>query len=88
MPVHLTRNLRPLVDAGWLVLGPGADGRSRLITSRRRPRQAAGGAAPLARGPGGLNDTLGVANVVALHALIDDCMARLAPAPEGETDDE
>ena len=27
----LTRNLKPLVDAGWLTLGAGADARSRLV---------------------------------------------------------
>ena len=35
----LTRNLRPLVDAGWLELGPGADGRSRLVTATEAGRE-------------------------------------------------
>ena len=29
----LTRNLRPLIDAGLLVLEPGVDGRSRLVSA-------------------------------------------------------
>ena len=40
----LTRNLRPLIDAGWLDLGPGADGRSRLVSvtdAGREKRQEA-----------------------------------------------
>ena len=28
----LTRNLRPLIDHGWVLQGPGADARSRLVT--------------------------------------------------------
>ena len=28
----LTRNLQPLVAAGWVVIGPGADERSRLVS--------------------------------------------------------
>ena len=28
----LSRNLRPLIDAGLLSMGPGADGRSRLVS--------------------------------------------------------
>jgi hypothetical protein len=50
----LTRNLKPLVAAGWLMLESGADGRSRLVTvTRRRARKTSGGATPLARGAGG-----------------------------------
>ena len=49
----LTRNLRPLIDAGWLELGAG---RRRPQPAgerhRRRPRETSGGAAPLARGAG------------------------------------
>src|SRR4029453_9960243 len=40
----LTRHLRPLIDAGWLELGPGADGRSRLVSvtdAGREKRQEA-----------------------------------------------
>ncbi len=31
----LTRNLRPLLDAGWVALQPGPDARSRLVVDRR-----------------------------------------------------
>src|SRR5512133_638032 len=40
----LTRNLRPLIDAGWVELGPGPDGRSRIASvtdAGREKRQEA-----------------------------------------------
>ena len=88
-PSTLTRNLRPLIDAGWVTLGPGPDARSRLIAATdagRDKRQEAQRRWRVAQES--INNTLGVANVLALHALIDDCMALLAPAPDGENDDE
>ncbi len=85
----LTRNLKPLVAAGWLMLGPGTDGRSRIVTitdAGREKRQEAQRRWRVAQEA--INNTLGVANVLALHALIDDCMARLAPVPDAEPHDE
>ena len=85
----LTRNLKPLVAAGWLTLGPGADGRSRIVTitdAGRDKRQEAQRRWRVAQEA--INTTLGVANVLALHALIDDCMARLVPVADGEPHDE
>lgn len=84
----LTRNLRPLVDAGWLELGPGADGRSRLVSAteagreKRREAQRRWHVAQEA-----INTTLGVDRVLALHALIDESMDLLSPAVPGETDE-
>ena len=75
----LTRNLRPLVDAGWVALEAGADDRSRLvhITAAGRDKRAEAQrhwkAAQLA-----LNEALGVQRVVALHALVDETLAVLA----------
>jgi DNA-binding MarR family transcriptional regulator len=85
----LTRNLKPLAAAGWLTLGPGSDGRSRIVTitdAGRDKRQEAQRRWRVAQEA--INTALGVANVLALHALIDDCMARLAPVPDGEPHDE
>lgn len=85
----LTRNLRPLVDAGWLELGPGADGRSRLVTAteagreKRREAQRRWRVAQEA-----INTTLGVPRVLALHALVDECMDLLSPVLPGEPDEE
>ncbi|WP_010458835.1 MarR family winged helix-turn-helix transcriptional regulator [Acidovorax radicis] len=81
----LTRNLRPLVDAGWVTLEAGADARSRLahITDTGRVKRAEAQrhwkAAQLA-----LNETLGVERVMALHALVDDSLDLLAVLPVQE----
>ena len=84
----LTRNLQPLLEHGWAAIGPGVDGRSRLVTltaigrAKRAEAQRAWKRAQLA-----LNDQLGSDRVAELHALIDDCMAALAAASEEETID-
>lgn len=84
----LTRNLRPLVDAGWVTLEAGADARSRLVhitdagRDKRAEAQRHWKAAQLA-----LNETLGVGRVNALHALVDDSLALLATT-QGAGDDE
>lgn len=78
-PSTLTRNLQPLLAQGWLAIGPGADGRSRLITltpegqAKRLQAQQVWKRAQRA-----FNAQLGLERVQALHALIDDCMAVLA----------
>ncbi|NMM77067.1 MarR family winged helix-turn-helix transcriptional regulator [Acidovorax sp. SRB_24] len=81
----LTRNLRPLVEAGWVVLEAGADARSRLVhitdagSDKRAEAQRCWKVAQRA-----LNDTLGVERVAALHALADESLALLAPTAEQE----
>ena len=85
----LTRNLKPMVNAGWLSLDPGADGRSRLVSitdAGRDKRQEAQRRWRTAQD--GLNNTLGVARVVELHALLDECMARLSPLLDGVGDEQ
>ena len=91
-PSTLTRNLQPLVLAGWVELGPGSDARSRCVTStqagrdKRSQAQRRWKAAQL-----GINGALGAARVVALHDLIDQCMDLLgheqAPAATGDDDE-
>ncbi len=82
----LTRNLQPLVAAGWVEQGPGDDARSRSVLAtdagraKRAEAQRAWKQAQLA-----LNARLGNERVVALHALLDECLAALE---ERETDDE
>ena len=79
----LTRNLQPLVAAGWVEVGAG-----------RRRRAAAASAPPPAgrakraeaqrdwkRAQLALNARLGEARVVALHALLDDCLATARTTP-------
>jgi DNA-binding MarR family transcriptional regulator len=81
----LTRNLQPLIEHGWATVGPGADGRSRLVvltargSAKRAEAQRAWKRAQLA-----LNDRLGSDRVAALHALLDGCLAALS---EPETTD-
>ena len=83
----LTRNLRPLVDAGWATLEAGPDARSRLVhiteagRAKRAEAQRRWKAAQLA-----LNDILGAGRVAALHALVDDAMMLLAAAPDSGHD--
>jgi DNA-binding MarR family transcriptional regulator len=81
----LTRNLKPMIDAGWLELSAGDDGRSRSVSitaagrSKRTEAQRHWKAAQE-----GLNQLLGVERVLALHALIDDSLEKLAPLPAGD----
>ncbi|OGB20772.1 MAG: MarR family transcriptional regulator [Burkholderiales bacterium RIFCSPLOWO2_02_FULL_57_36] len=79
----LTRNLKPLVDAGWIEVAPGSDGRSRSVTitdagrEKRHDAQRRWKAAQE-----GLNQLLGVEQVLALHALIDNSLELLSPLDE------
>ena len=83
----LTRNLQPLLEHRWAAIGPGNDGRSRLVAltasgrAKRAEAQRAWKRAQLA-----LNARLGSDRVAELHALIDDCLAALAAQPEETTD--
>jgi DNA-binding MarR family transcriptional regulator len=84
----LTRNLRPLIDAGLLVQEPGADGRSRLVSvtdAGREKRQEAQRRWRVAQE--GINEMLGPRRVVELHALVDECLELLSPVPEEEIDE-
>jgi DNA-binding MarR family transcriptional regulator len=84
----LSRNLRPLIDAGWIVMEPGADARSRVVSATdagRDKRQEAQRRWRVAQEQ--LNATLGTQRVLALHALIDDCSGLLAPSTKEDSDD-
>ena len=84
----LTRNLKPLVAAGWLTLEAGADGRSRIVNitdAGREKRQEAQRRWRVAQE--GINAVLGAQRVVALHALVDECLDLLSPRNDGETDE-
>lgn len=74
-PCTPTRNLKPLVAAGWVVLAPGADGRSRAVNitpagaaKRDETQQRWRLAQPQ------LNQTLGEQRVAALHGLIQEAL--------------
>lgn len=74
----LTRNLQPMAAQGWLRVGAGENARSRLVEATaaghaiRAEGQRAWKAAQLA-----LNERLGMECVLALHDLLDTCIASL-----------
>src|SRR5579862_8660509 len=77
----LSRNLQPLVAAGWLTLEAGADARSRLVRATDAGRAKRTEAQRRWRvAQEGINATLGPERVVALHALIDEAMRALDEA--------
>lgn len=88
-PSTLTRNLQPLVAAGWAVMGAGPDARSRLVQAtpagdeKRREALRHWKVAQVT-----LNEQLGVERVAALHTLIDDSLAILQGAEEDILDGE
>lgn len=87
-PSTLTRNLRPLIAAGWVEMTAGVDARSRAVSitaagrAKRTEAQRHWKAAQVS-----LNETLGVARVAALHALIQESLALLAPEETESPDD-
>jgi len=87
-PSTLTRNLKPLIGAGWVEVTAGTDARSRAVSitvagrAKRAEAQRHWKAAQES-----LNQTLGVQRVLALHALIGESLALLAP-DETETNDD
>lgn len=87
-PSTLTRNLRPLVQAGWVTLCAGSDARSRevAITDAGRAKRDAAQRS-WKRAQEGLNQRLGTARVAALHALLDEAMAQLDAGTGGDGDD-
>jgi DNA-binding MarR family transcriptional regulator len=87
----LTRNLKPLIAAGWVELHAGADGRSRSVSITPAGRDKRTEAQRRWRvAQESINALLGVERVKALHALVDDSLDLLAPVsidPVGESDE-
>jgi len=85
-PSTLTRNLKPLIAAGWVALSAGADGRSRSVCATPAGREKRAQAQRhWKHAQERLNQTLGLPRVVALHALIQESLALLA-SPEFESE--
>ena len=83
----LTRNLKPLLKLGWAELGPGIDGRSRVVVATAAGRaKRAEASRQWKRAQLDINARLGNAKVAHLHELLEECLALLEP--EGETADE
>jgi DNA-binding MarR family transcriptional regulator len=84
----LTRNLQPLIAQGWVRQKPGENRRSRLIEAtasgrdKREETKRAWKQAQLA-----LNARLGPERVVAIHTVLDDCLARLVHEETGSAVD-
>ena len=87
-PSTLTRNLRPMVEQGWVSIEPGEDARSRHVVvteagnALRAETKHAWKRAQLS-----INGALGDQRVAHLHALIDECMAVLDAADRGDADE-
>ena len=84
-PSTLTRNLQPLLAAGWLRLDAGDDGRSRLvqITDAGRDKRSAAQRHWRAAQEA-LNARLGNDRVLALHQLVDDILPLLGTEAKGK----
>ena len=83
----LTRNLKPLLKLGWAELGPGADGRSRVVKATPAGLAKRAEAGRLwKRAQLDLNARLGNATVVDLHRLLEDCLGRLEAAAGAAAD--
>ncbi|MEO5661460.1 MAG: MarR family winged helix-turn-helix transcriptional regulator [Polaromonas sp.] len=84
----LTRNLKPLVDAGWIELAAGTDARSRKVSitaagiAKRKEALQHWKVAQES-----LNHLLGDGRVLALHRLINESMALLSPVEPGADDE-
>ena len=77
----LSRNLRPLIDTGWVRMAPGPDARSRLLEATGAGHDKRAEAQRRWRvAQERLNAALGPARVIALHALLDESLERLDAA--------
>lgn len=80
----LTRNLKPLIDAGWITVTAGSDARSRIVSITKAGREKCHEAKRHWKvAQQGLNDLLGIERVLALHALIDSALELLSPLDAG-----
>ncbi|MDH4393789.1 MAG: MarR family winged helix-turn-helix transcriptional regulator [Aquabacterium sp.] len=85
----LTRNLRPLIDKGWVLQGPGADARSRLVTiTPAGTAKQAEARQHWKRAQQQLTDRLGAAQVLQLHQLMELAQQRLQDLPVAEAADD
>lgn len=85
----LTRNLEPLVEAGWVESAPGADRRTRVLRlTRKGAAQRQRGRAHWQAAQRELAELLGPRTLSALHAVLGHCHDRLrcVDAPDGASD--
>jgi len=79
----LTRTLKPVIDAGWVVLRPGADSRQRIVTITAAGLAAIKVAKQAWRGAQAeLETALGTDAVRDLHRQLDFALTHLTPLLE------
>ncbi|MBC7684605.1 MAG: winged helix-turn-helix transcriptional regulator [Bdellovibrionales bacterium] len=79
----LTRNLKPLIEAGWVQLAAGADSRQRIVTITQAGRAKVDAAYVAWRGAQSQFETLmGQGAVRALHRQLEQTMIQLTPLLE------
>ncbi len=79
----MTRNLKPLIESGWITLEAGEDSRQRIVTitaaGRAKVKQAYGA---WRTAQTEFERLIGAANVRALHAQLDTTLTQLTPLIE------
>ena len=84
----LTRNLKPLVEAGWLELNSGADSRQRIVTITEAGREKVKLASVAwRRAQAEFEALMGRDAVRALHQQLETTMLQLTPLLEDAGDD-
>ncbi|WP_062364546.1 MarR family winged helix-turn-helix transcriptional regulator [Variovorax paradoxus] len=82
-PSTLTRNLKPLIAAGWVDLGPGLDGRTRSVCITAAGRgKCAEGRPRWSLAQAKVHRLIGSRQVGALHALVGQCLTSMSAAAE------
>ena len=84
----LTRNLKPLIEAGWVEVQPSPlDARVRLVSADfERGRAAARCARSWKRAQEEVNSTIGDADLAQLHAMLDRYVPLFRPVTDSEGD--
>ena len=83
----LTRNLKPLIDAGWVRVDAGDDARQRIVAITPAGRDAIAAArAAWRRAQAALEDAIGPASVEDLHRQAEHTLALLTPLVERTAD--
>jgi DNA-binding MarR family transcriptional regulator len=81
----LTRNLRPLLDAGWLVVDAGSDARSREVSVTAAGRELRSQArAHWKRAQVDFNGVIGTERAASLHEIVDSCYRTLVACHDKE----
>jgi DNA-binding MarR family transcriptional regulator len=84
-PSTLSRNLQPLMDGHWIERIPASDGRGHCVQATDAGRVKREEAKALWRqAQEQVNQALGLQGVANLHAMLDECMARMGASGSAE----